>query len=122
MAKAKRLSLVRQGLGFLVNREELVEFLRQLYRTEGYKGLEEITQHMRDHGQVHDPEWYTCSWCGSEWEREPGQHVDVLVCINCQKRELGQAGHRSVRRIAKEQKINAKAAEQAKKDNGVTDA
>jgi DNA-directed RNA polymerase subunit RPC12/RpoP len=102
-----------------VNRTELVDFLRQRYNAEGYAGIREIIQYMRDHGQLHDPEWFTCSHCGREWERGFGQHAWTTRCDYCNQRLLGQTNHRARKPVAEARGTDHRTAKQRRLDGGV---
>lgn len=55
-----------------MDRAATVRLLAEVFQTEGYSDRwRTLMDSIREHGQIHDPEFLTCADCGVEFERPP---------------------------------------------------
>lgn len=84
-----------------MDRQEVVAALREAYEKGGIRLLSAIADDIREHGQLHDPEFVLCLECGTEYEPEPGAlngPKQTVRCPTCQHEARNAAARRYQRR------------------------
>ena len=74
-----------------MDRAEVIAALREAYRTGGMSALAAACDAIRQHGQIHTPEFFTCVVCGGEFEppvsAELNSRNHPLRCANCRTKQ-----------------------------------
>lgn len=67
-----------------MTRSEVIDTLRSVYKTMGFRGLAAVGMDIVKHGPLHDPEFLTCAKCGGEFERPVAQMGSLpRYCLAC---------------------------------------